>query len=470
MSAAKTGAVKGTGRTVIRNVAVVSVDPQVGEPDSATIVVEDGRILSIASIDPELLPDDEVIDGSALLAIPGFVDTHRHTWQSAIKHSYAELDPRVYFAEVLRSIGASYQPEDVYLGNLLGSYASLSSGTTTLFDWSHVQNSPAHSDAAIRGLRESGIRAVFGHGWPTSHDDSWTAESVKPHPEDLRRIHREYFSDGPLDDRITLAMALRGPEEAAPETWQAEVALARELGLRMSVHTGAYPSHADSHAVARYGEAGLIGPDMTFVHCNHLSDDELDLIAGAGATVSLGIHCELNSTGIGPMPLFRLLERGIRPSLSGDTETKCSGDMFTQMRMLWAFYRWSLTQAGPAQAAAMPRLTLRDILGFATLQGARALGLEDEIGSLTPGKRADIVFVRADDLNLAPMQDPVASLVLAAHEGNVSDVMVGGRFVKRDGALVGVDTREVVARARAGQRALLDRAKATSVREASLHA
>jgi cytosine/adenosine deaminase-related metal-dependent hydrolase len=455
----------GNHRTTITNVAVVSMDEQVGELESAVIEVEDGTIAQVrpATAVTEGGAGDgregEVIDGRGLLALPGFVDTHRHTWQSAIKHSYAELDPRVYFAEVLRAIGASYEPDDVYAGNLLGGYAALSSGTTTLFDWSHVQNSPAHSDAAIAGLRESGIRAVFGHGWPTSPDDRWTRpDGEEPHPADIRRIQREYFADGPLDGRISLALAARGPEEASRRVWEGELALARELGLRVSVHVGAYAAHAGSEAVRQYAEAGLLGPDMTFVHCNHLTDDELQRIADCGATVSLGVHCEMNSQGIGEIPFFRLLQRGIRPSLSGDTETKCTGDMFTQMRMLWAYYRSTLTRVGEADAARLKRVTMRDILGFATLEGARAVGLASEIGSLAPGKRADIILLRADALNLGPVQDPVASVVLAAHEGNVEHVMVGGRFVKRDGAMTGADPGSLVARARGSQRRILDRA------------
>ncbi|MEX0153751.1 amidohydrolase family protein [Microbacterium sp. LMI1-1-1.1] len=197
---------------------------------------------------------------------------------------------------------------------------------------------------------------------------------------------------------------------------------------------------------------------MTFVHCNHLSDEELDLIAAAGGTVSLGIQCEMNSRGIGPIPLFRLLERGMRLSLSGDTETKCTGDMFTQMRMLWAFYRSQLTQMGLERAATMPVMTLRDILGYATLDGAHAVGMGDEIGSLTPGKRADITLIDRNAMNFAPMQDPVASLVLAAHEGNVHDVLVGGEFVKRDGRMVHLNPAELVSRARESQHDLLERA------------
>lgn len=450
-------------RTIIENVAVLSLDEHIGELDSATITIDGGRITSIEPTHPDTAPEhrggDEVINGAGLVALPGFVDTHRHTWQSAIKHSYAELDPRVYFAEVLKGLGASYQADDVYIGNKLGSTAALNSGTTTLFDWSHVQNSPAHSDAAIAGLHESGIRAVFGHGWPTSPDDSWTDKSVRPHPADIRRVQEQYFPHGSLDDRITLGMVLRGPEEASPDVWQHELKLARELGLRVSVHTGAYARNANAAAVQQYADSGLLGPDMTFVHCNHLTNQELKLIADNGGTVSLGIHCEMNSQGVGEIPFHRLLEAGLRPSLSGDTETKCTGDMFTQMRMLWAYHRSTLTRLGPERAAQMPTLTMRDILGFATIEGAKAIGQETEIGSLTPGKRADLLLIDTNALNLGPVQDPVASIVLAAHEGNVRHVLVSGRFVKRNGALVGVNTEEPMEEARRSQQGLLERAR-----------
>ncbi len=457
---------KQTPRIIIENVAVLSLDETIGELDSATITIDGGCITSIepTAESPGTAPThrggDEVINGSGLLALPGFIDTHRHTWQSAIKHSYAELDPRVYFAEVLKGLGAAYQANDVYVGNKLGSYASLSAGTTTLFDWSHVQNSPEHSDGAIAGLAESGIRAVFGHGWPTSPDDSWTNNSTKSHPADIRRVQKEHFANGSIDDRITLAMVLRGPEEASSDVWQHELRLARELGLRVSVHTGAYARNANAAAVQQYADARLLGSDMTFVHCNHLTDAELQLIADTGGTVSLGIHCEMNSQGVGEIPFHRLLQAGIRPSLSGDTETKCTGDMFTQMRMLWAYHRSTLTRLGPEYAAQAPSVTMRDILGYATIEGAKALGKESEIGSLTPGKRADLQLIDTTALNLGPIQDPAASVVLAAHEGNVRHVLVGGKFVKRNGTLVGVNQEELMDEARRSQQNLLERAAA----------
>ncbi len=382
--------------------------------------------------------DADTVDGTDLIVTPGFVDTHRHTWQSAMRHTYADLDPMQYFAEVLGRIGASYQADDVRIGNLLGATCALSAGTTTLVDWSHIQNTPAHSDAAVDGLRAAGIRGVFAHGWPLMVDARWRVNSQLGHPQDIRRVRAEHFASD--DQLLTLAMAARGPEEAAPEVAFDDLRLARELGIRTTVHVGAYARNADHHAVAQYHAAGLLGEDMTFVHCNRLDLDEFRMIADAGASVSLGPHCEMNSAGVGDIPLDKLLHYGIRPSLSGDTETKCTGDMFTQMKMIFGSYR-SFTGGGHSTVPDPVPLKMRDVLEFATIQGARAVGMESRIGSLTPGKQADLVCIRATDPNLGPVLDPVAAVVLAAHEGNVDSVMVAGRFVKRHGAMTDLDTR-----------------------------
>ncbi len=255
-------------------------------------------------------------------------------------------------------------------------------------------------------------------------------------------------------------MAARGPEMATETVWRSDLALARELGIRSSIHVGAYAHNAAHAAVQQMYEAGLLGADITFVHCCRTSSDELTMIAQAGATVSLGPQCEMNSQGIGNIPLDRLLQRGIRPGLSGDTETKCSGDMFTQMRMLFGHHRsWmggGNSDVPPDEAV----LTLRDVLEFATIQGARAVGLQDHIGTLTPGKQADIVLIRATDLNLAPVLDPVAAVVLAAHEGNVDTVLVAGRLVKSGGELTHVDTADIIGAARESQRAITLRRRA----------
>ncbi|MFC6880809.1 MULTISPECIES: amidohydrolase family protein [Actinomadura] len=439
-------------RILVRGGHVLSLDPAVGDLPQGDVLVEDGVIRAIApAID---LGGDasgtRVVDATSMIVMPGFVDTHRHTWQTAVRHFYADTDPLQYFAEMLGPVGAGYRPDDVYAGNLLGAVSAVDSGVTTLVDWSHVQNTPEHSDAAIAALADSGIRGVFAHGWPLAPE--WTRDSALGHPEDIRRLRERYFASD--DQLLTLAMAARGPEMARRDVWLGDLRLARELGIRTTVHVGAYAHNAHHRAVAQMRDAGVLGADMTFVHCCQSHDDEIEMIGEAGASVSLGVQCELNSPGMGDVPLDRLLAAGVRPSLSGDTETKCAGDMFTQMRVLLAYHR-SWTGGGHSRTPAPAPLGTRDVLEFATLAGARAAGLDRRTGSLTPGKQADLILVRGSDLNLAPVSDPAGALVLAAHPGNVDTVLVGGRILKRDGKLVGLDVDRVRDLARVSQRRVL---------------
>lgn len=447
-------------RTLVQNATVITVDPDLGDLDRADILIDDGQVVALGP-DLDVGEVGQRIDASQLIVLPGFVDTHRHTWQTAIRHSYGDADPLTYFADVLGTVGPTYSPEDVRVGTELGAVAALSAGTTTLLDWAHIQNTPEHTEAGIEALTSAGGRAVFGYGWPLTADGQWTANSTRGHPDEIRRLRSKHFSSD--DQLVTLAMAARGPEMAAPGVWESDLRLARDLDLRTSVHVGAYAHNARHRAVAQYASAGLLGEDLTFVHCGHSTDAEIKAIADAGATVSLGVQCELNSAGIGDIPLDRLLHHGIRPSLSGDTETKCAGDMFTQMRMLFGYYR-SWVGGSHSKLDEPPQLTLRDVLEFATIQGAQALGLQDRIGSITPGKQADLVFVRATDLNLAPVSDPVAAVVLAAHEGNIDSVMVDGRFVKRVGQMCATDTDLLVSQAAESQERLMAQVSAARTR------
>lgn len=428
---------------LLRGGIVVSLEPDIGT-FRGDVLVRDGLIAQVG--EHIVAADAEIVEAADFIVIPGFVDTHRHTWQSAIRHTYGDVDPLSYFAEVLAGAGTHYTPEDVYAGTRLGAVAAVSAGTTTLFDWAHIQNSPEHADAGIAALEHSGVRAVYGHGWPLTAGGEWSRDSVLRHPEDLRRLAARRSASS----RVSLAMAARGPEMASPDVWRHEVALARELDLRISVHVGAYRHNAGIRAVEQYRDAGLLGPDMTFVHCCHTSPAEFGMIAATGGAVSLGVQCELNSMGIGDIPLDQILHAGIRPSLSGDTETKCAGDMFTQMRFLFGYYRSWVGGEHSALAEPSP-LRLQDVLEFATVQGARAVGLDDRVGTIRSGKEADLVCIRATDLNLAPVSDPVAAVVLAAHEGNVDTVMVGGTVVKRRGKMIGVDTARIVADAQQSQ-------------------
>lgn len=426
-------------KTLIRGGLVITQDADDTILPTADVLIEDGRIVAVASD----LPEDgaEIIDATGMLVMPGLIDTHKHTWQSAIRHRCTTTDLNPYFGEMFATRGPIYTPEDVYVGNLLGAAAALDAGTTTLMDWSHIQNSPEHSDRAIDALEDSGIRAVFGHGWPCTDLFSWIANSSRPHTEDLRRIREERLSDD--DGRITLSLAGRGPELSTPEVTMADIALARDLGIRTSIHMGCGHERGELAAIRQMGDAGLLGSDLTFVHCSESSDEELDLMAEHGVSASLAPYHEFVMGGIGYSPIDRMLARGIVVGLSSDTETVGPSDMFTQMRAALSAHR-SIVHEGRSRVTPAPEpLSPSDVLRLATRDGAAVLGLHDRVGALVPGYQADVILVRTTDTNLHPVTDPVASLVAAAHPGNVDTVLVGGVVRKRGGRLIGVDLDKI---------------------------
>ncbi|WP_242904974.1 amidohydrolase family protein [Actinomadura terrae] len=440
------------GGILIENGWVVTGDPALGTITGCDVLVEDGVI---GAVGPGLREHgvSEVIDASGMLVFPGLVDTHKHTWQSAVRHRCTELDLPAYFGEMFGRLGPRYRPEDVYAGNLLGALSALDAGTTTLMDWSHVQNSPGHADRAVAALRDSGVRAVFGHGWPLVDLPAWISGSDRPHTGDVRRIRRDLLpDDGGL---VTLHLAGRGPELATLAATRADLAMARDLGIRVSIHMGCGTEFGALAAIAQLERAGLLGPDLNFVHCSESSDEEFAMIAASGATVALAPQHEQALPGIGHTPIDRVRAFGITAGLSTDTETAGAADLFTQMRAALAAHRSQLAEGRSRFADRLGPFTAADVFAMATQGGADTLGLGDRVGSLTPGKRADVVLVRAGDPNLFPVTDPVAALVTAAHPGNVDTVLVDGAVRKRAGALVGDRYDRARELALASQRRLL---------------
>jgi cytosine/adenosine deaminase-related metal-dependent hydrolase len=432
-----------SGTLLLRGGQIVSMDPVVGNL-TGSVLVRDGRIAAVGEGDLGAGPGVPVLDATGMIVMPGMVDTHRHTWQTCVRHRNGDRHGQAYFAEMLDTIGPEYQPDDVYIGTLLGALSAIDAGVTTIYDWAHIQNTPSHADAGIRALSEANLRAVFGHGRSLANPGERAVQRNEVHSSDIRRLKREYFSDHSL---VTLAMSARGPEATEGEVWRADLDLARELGIMSSIHVGIADLGPRYRAVARMHEAGELGDDLIFVHGNSCSDEEIGFIAEAGAGVSIGAQVEMTSQGSGPIPTDRFLAAGVWPSLSGDSETMGTGDMFTQMRIALCEYR---LKAGTGQAApgAPATLTTADALGMATVVGAETLGLGQTTGSISPGKAADIVMLDADSINLAPVSDPVGAIVLAAHPGNVDTVLVEGRVLKRHGELVGVDLDRIRAMAR----------------------
>ena len=425
-------------RLFIRNGFVVSMDPDVGEIPNGDVLVEDGVIVEIGQ--GLEVGDAEEVDATGMIVMPGFVDTHRHTWQTPVRGVLPSCTLDHYFAVMLGSVGGHYRPEDVHIGDYAGSLEALNGGVTTLLDWSHINNTPDHADAAIQGLKDAGIRAVYAHGMPTGGE--WWSFSELEHPDDIRRIRETYFSSD--DGLLTLAMAARQPGNVNHDVAKHDWALARELDILISVHVGMRLHTLHYTPVKDMHDLGLMGPDVCYIHMTDLTDQEMDFIAETGGKASVAPYVEM-LMGHGPPPTGKLLARGVRPSLSVDVVSSVPGEMFTQMRTALVYDRILEFTPTPDEAYA-PKLTHRDVLEFATIDGARACGLEERVGSLTVGKQADLVLLKTEAINTMPVLDPIGTIVVFADTSNVDSVFVAGRAVKRNGELVGVDLKQTFQR------------------------
>ncbi|MEV4051824.1 amidohydrolase family protein [Amycolatopsis sp. NPDC049688] len=395
--------------TLLRGGMVVSMDPAAGTLPRGDVLIEDGRI---AAVGPDIeAAGAEVVDASGKIVLPGFVDTHRHTWQTAFRGLGAGWTFGQYRVAVHGTLKPHYRPEDVYLGNLLGRLEALNSGVTTMLDWFHCAGRPENADAAVQALHDAPGRSIFCYG----------ADGPDIEPE-IRRVRKLL----PGDD---MALGLRGPVMSTMDDTAADVALARELGLPVSTHvhgTGGWPR--GDRPIAEMSARGLLDDRTTVVHGNGLSDDQLAMLADAGSSVSISPDVELKM-GFEPLITGRALAAGLRPSLSVDDCPSAGGDLFGAMRTALAAERG---------------LTARTVLECATVNGARACGRD--AGSLTPGKDADLVLLDAEDLSVFPVGDPVGTIVSAGHPGLVDSVFVAGKAVKRDGKLLGVDLPALRAR------------------------
>ena len=420
-------------RVLLRGGDVLSMDARTGDIYGGDVLIEGDRIASVApSIE---VAEAEVIDASGCIVMPGFIDSHRHTWETVIRGIAPDVSLGGYFDLVLDQLAPAYRPEDVYAGNYLGSLEAIDAGVTTVLDWSHISNTPEHADEAIRGLRDARLRAVYCYGNPNTSLADWWYTSTLEAPEDIRRVRAEYFSsDGGL---LTLAMGTRGPGFCTAEVVRHDWALARDVGAPISVHVGMGPYAGRFSMVKQLDELGLLGDDTTYIHCNYLSDEEFQLIADSGGKISISPTVEM-IMGHGTPPTAKALRFGLRPSLSIDVVTTVPGDMFTQMRFLFAQDRLQAHEAAFAAGSdeEPTLLSSREVLEFATIEGARVCGLEERTGSLTPGKQADVLVLRCDHSNTWPVIDPVSTVVLQADTRNVETVFVAGTPLKQNGRLV----------------------------------
>jgi len=427
--------------TLIRGAYLLTMDDALGDLPSGDILIEDGRIAAIgASLSRE---GATVIDGTGMVAMPGFVDTHWHMWNSLLRGLVGGTPQTGYFPTI-QKFGPHYTPDDTYLATRLALAEAVTAGVTTVHNWAHNVRSPQDADASLRAMKDGGVRGRFGYG---------SAQGTPPDRlqdlADLARVKADLARQAqPL---LSLGAALRGPQMSSLETSRGEFAAVRQLGLPISVHmTGNAEVSARFKVIQTLAQDGFLGPDIQIIHAVHATPQDIEALAQSRTHVSVSPNAE--AAGMGVPPVNPMRAAGVLVSLSIDnTALPASVDPFALMRQLI-----TLLQARDGLGSPFgPRQALR----MATLDGARDLGLPEVAGSLTQGKRADLILVRLRDLNLsAAGQGHVERLLMAAQPANVDTVFVDGRLLKRGGKLVDVDVDELVSRARAAAAKLVSRA------------
>ncbi len=410
-------------RILIKGGVVLTLDRRIGDFARGDVLIEDGKIREVR---PNIAVSEDTmeVDASNRIVVPGFIDTHSHSYQGLLRNIMPNglLSPD-YNRDVQSTLTPVYEPEDAYAGELVTALGMIDMGTTAMVDISQVAHTPEHSDACIRALQDAGIRGVFSYH-----------RGVGPrtrYPQDIKRLQRTYFSS--KDQLLTLALTTSLDAKL--------YALAREVGVPAVLHLVGKDL---SEPLLGLGRAGLLRPGDEYIHCLGLNDAAWRLIKDTGGYVSLCTQIDM-AMGHGTPTIQEALDHGFRPSLSSDHGVEVTQDFFTVMRATFAFQRNQIFQrARNGEQNLPPVLTCRDLLEFATIEGARCANIESKVGTLTPGKEADILLLTADRLNIWPLNNAPGVVVNQMNPGNVDTVFIAGKVKKWRGNLVGVDVPRVL--------------------------
>jgi 5-methylthioadenosine/S-adenosylhomocysteine deaminase len=406
---------------LFRDATVLTMDPALGVLDRGDLLVRGERIERVG-VGLEAPEGAVVVDAAGGILLPGMVDTHRHMWQTALRGLGADWTLSQYFVFYYLNWGKIFRPQDIFAGNLLSGLEALDAGVTTTVDWSHGLRTPEHGDAAVEALRAVPGRFVLAYGNLLGAPWEWATA-----PE-LRSFVDRHFSSPDELLGLQLAFDVTGdaqfPEKAAFE-------VARELGLPVTTHAGVWGATTDD-GIRLMWEHGFMGPDVTYVHSATLSEDSYQRIAASGGKASVSTESEQNA-GQGYPPTWQLRKHGIPVSLSMDTSVWWSADLFSAMRATLSAdrSREHLEAQKSGETVVHNKLRARDVVEWATIGGARTLGLADSIGSLTPGKKADVVLLKNDrSPAMVPLLHPYGHVVFQAGRADVHTVLVNGKVVK----------------------------------------
>ncbi len=442
------------GNFLIRGAYVMSMDPATGDLPNGDVHVQNGAIAGVGS--DLSAPGAQPIDGQGFIVLPGMVDTHWHMWTTLLRSMCGDEPARGYFPATT-AVGKVYRPSDMYYGTLMSAAEALHSGITTVHDWCHNVLTPEHAEADIRVLQQTGLRARFSYGSSRAMPLTQAINVA-----DIQRLHRSWASYA-NEGLLSLGLGWRGVQAVfptadgkreiralSPNVWRTEYDAARAMDIPISVHANA---GADKGHIAAMEKLGLLYKDLQLVHALTSTPEEISALGAAGGSVTISPFSELR-IGYGIPKICEFADGGVTVGLSVDT-TPLTGnaDMFGIMKIAQNI------ENGRCENEC--RLPARRVLEMGTIEGARSLGLSDRIGSLTKGKRADLIMVNTRDVNMAPFTDPAHLLVEAAQPANVDTVMVDGRILKRHGKLTAIDVPQLVNEVTAASKAVRARANWT---------
>ncbi|MEQ1772567.1 MAG: amidohydrolase family protein [Burkholderiales bacterium] len=437
------GSLPARGEFVIRGASILTMDAAVGDFARGDVHVRNGIIVAVAK--EIAAPAATMIDAGSMICMPGFVETHWHLWTSLLRPMMSTDDPKRGYFPVSNGLGRHFVPLDHYRSVRLGLAEALSAGATTVHNWAHNIASPDHADAELRAMRSVGLRGRFSYG-PAQG-------SPNDQPMDLAGLAKIKQQWMPNDGMLTLGISsrnvgdstnlLRGniSVETARKDWDG----ARALGLPITMHTSG-PS-----PIMLLEKAGLLGPDVQLVHPLLTTPEDRKILKARGVSYSMSpVGESQRPASAGVIQLAELLEAGVKVSMSIDLTGTYNVDFFQSMRFLYSLHRHRVGSRVP--------LTAKRLVQLATLDGAVDLGIANRTGSITPGKRADMILVRTSDINMALLNDPYEALVNFAQPRNVDTVIADGRILQRGGRFTALDYAEVLREAKEAGVALRARA------------
>lgn len=409
-----------TQRTLFKGGTILTLDAKVPNLAVGDVLVQDGRI---AAVGPALQADDaQVIDAAGHIVMPGLVDAHHHMWLGVMRRMMPNVDDLFAYIDVVaEQLGAHYRPLDMYLSTKLTAAASLDAGITTIIDACHSSRSPEHTDAALDALETTGIRALHMVG--AAMDKKASATHL---PGDLQRLAHNWNNAGSL-----VHVGLFG--QLNLDWWK----VAR--GLDMRILTEFIGDLAKLGP--EFAKPGVLGTHNIFNHCTRVPQETWKLLADAGVNITINPRSDaLFGFDDETFAYQQAVDHGLTPALGIDLDTAFGSDMFGEMHALFGQQRSAMRyRRFRGEADAPAPISVEEVLKAATVNGARAAGLEGQIGTLTPGKQADIIMVRTNGVAVFPVTNAIGTIVQAVERADVDTVMVAGQLRKRNGQLLGID-------------------------------